>query len=114
MPKRRSRPPKYRHYKPKNLAVVRIAGRDHYLGKYDSQASYQRYDRLVAEWMLTRQDHHVSNGGSSNLAGSAPVSVNALILAFWQYAEKRYVKNGEPTSEIRSYRTALQSFEYLS
>jgi hypothetical protein len=28
--------PKYRHYKPKDLAVVRIDGRDYYLGKYDS------------------------------------------------------------------------------
>ena len=25
--------PKYRHYKPKDLAVVRIDGKDHYLGK---------------------------------------------------------------------------------
>lgn len=113
MPKRRARPPKYRHYKPKNLAVVRIAGRDHYLGKYGSQESYQRYDRLVAEWLLARQDHHVSNGGSSNLAGSAPVSVNELILAFWQHAQQRYVKNGEPTSEIRSYRTALRPVRQL-
>ena len=24
--------PKYRHYRPKNLAVVRINGKDHYLG----------------------------------------------------------------------------------
>jgi hypothetical protein len=24
--------PKYRHYKPKNLAVVRLDGKDHYLG----------------------------------------------------------------------------------
>jgi len=35
MPPRRRRVPKYRHYKPKNLAVVRIEGRDHYLGKCD-------------------------------------------------------------------------------
>src|SRR4051812_30597305 len=37
---RRSRPcSKYRHYRPKDLAVVRIEDRDIYLGKYDSPES---------------------------------------------------------------------------
>ena len=42
MPQRRLRTPKYRQYKPKNLAVVRIEGRDQYLGKYGSPESYGR------------------------------------------------------------------------
>jgi uncharacterized OB-fold protein len=37
------KPPKYRHYKPKNLAVVRIDGKDHYLGDYDSPESWERW-----------------------------------------------------------------------
>ena len=41
--------PKYRHYKPKNLGVVRIDGRDHYLGKFGSPESYEKYHRLLAE-----------------------------------------------------------------
>ena len=48
MPVSRRRAPKYRHYKPKNLAVVRIAGQDKYLGKYGSPESYEKYDRLVS------------------------------------------------------------------
>jgi hypothetical protein len=39
--------------------------------------------------------------------------VNELILAFWQHAGQRYVKNGKPTSEIRSYRTALRPVRRL-
>ena len=39
MPRPPSRIPKYRHYKPKNLGVVRIDGRDIYLGKYNSPES---------------------------------------------------------------------------
>ncbi len=42
-------PPKYRHYKPKDLAVVRIDGKDHYLGKHGSPESWERYHRLLAE-----------------------------------------------------------------
>jgi hypothetical protein len=33
MPNQSRRIPKYRHYKPKNLGVVRINGIDEYLGK---------------------------------------------------------------------------------
>ena len=51
MPSRRRRTPKYRHYKPKDLAVVRIDGKDHYLGRYDSAESWEKYHRLVAEWL---------------------------------------------------------------
>ena len=46
-----SRLPKYRHYKPKNLAVVRIDGKDHYLGPYGSPESQDTYRRLLAEWL---------------------------------------------------------------
>jgi len=35
VPPSRRRIPKYRHYKPKNLGVVRLDGKDVYLGKYD-------------------------------------------------------------------------------
>ena len=55
MPNRKRRTPKYRHYKPKNLAVVRIDGQDQYLGKYDSAASWERYHRLVADWLQNGQ-----------------------------------------------------------
>src|SRR5271167_2459193 len=41
--------PKYRHYKPKNLGVVRIDGRAHSLGKFGSPESYEKYHRLLAE-----------------------------------------------------------------
>ena len=45
--------PRYRHDKPKNLAVVRIEGHDHDLGRYDSSESHEKYHRLLAEWHVT-------------------------------------------------------------
>ena len=51
MPTRRPRTPKYRHYRPKNLAVVRIDGKDHYLGRYGTPESHAKYRRLLAEWL---------------------------------------------------------------
>ena len=111
MSRNRPRPPKYRHYKPKNLAVVRIAGRDHYLGKYDSPESYERYDRLVSEWLLTRQ--HRGFAARPTNVGARSFTINELILGFWHHAQRRYVKNGEPTSELRSFRTALRPARQL-
>jgi hypothetical protein len=45
--------PNYRHYRPKDLAVVRIDGRDHDLGPYGSPESRERYWRLVTDWNLS-------------------------------------------------------------
>jgi hypothetical protein len=40
MPRPRTKRPASRHYKPKNLAVVRIEGKDHYLGSFGSDESH--------------------------------------------------------------------------
>ena len=53
MSPQRAAQPKYRHYKPKNLGVVRIAGRDHYLGDFNSPESWEKYHRLIAEWLAS-------------------------------------------------------------
>ena len=113
MSKSRPRTPKYRHYKPKNLAVVRIAGHDHYLGKHGSPESYERYDRLIAEWLVGRHEVSATNVLGATSSAASPITVNKLILAFWQHARRRYVKNGQPTSEIRSFKTALRPVRRL-
>ena len=107
MPRKPPRPPKYRHFKPKNLAVVRINGHDHYLGKYGSPESYEKYDRLVAEWLLTRRHNGKPRVSPEVSPHDSAITVNELILAFWQHAKQRYVKNGKPTTEIDSFQTAL-------
>ena len=43
--------PKYRLHKPTGLAVVRLSGRDLYLGPYGSPESEARYESVVAEWL---------------------------------------------------------------
>ena len=96
-------PPKYRHYKPKNLAVVRIDGKDHYLGPYGSPESRERYGRLVAEWQTSRPIVVSSDGKTPDL------SINELVR---DYMERRvlgyYRKDGKPTSEVDNIRQALR------
>jgi integrase len=111
MPATTRHTPKYRHFKPKNLAVVRIDGHDHYLGRYDSPESHEKYHRLLAE-------HAVKGGVTLNAenepeTGSDTLSVNELILAYFRHAEGYYVKNGEPTTEIGVIRQALKPIRKL-
>ena len=112
MPSRRRRIPKYRHYKPKNLAVVRIDGHDHYLGRYDSPDSWERYHRLIAEWLHNGQQLPTPNLGGS-CSGGTGVLVKEVILRYWQYAGEYYRKNGQPTGEIENIRTALRPLRKL-
>jgi hypothetical protein len=56
MPRKRSaRIPKYRLYKPTGLAVVRLNGRDIYLGKHGSDQSHEGYEQVIAEWLANRR-----------------------------------------------------------
>jgi integrase len=111
MPAKTPHIPKYRHYKPKDLAVVRIDGRDHYLGKYDSPESHERYRRLIAEWLASgtpARTDEVSGRTTSN------PSINEVILAFWLYAEKHYRRaDGKPTQELENVRDALHPLRKL-
>ncbi len=115
MPRRTPRTPKYRHYKPKNLAVVRIDGRDHYLGEFGSEASRERYDRLIAEWLSNHRTLPLrpKPGTARGHPTANNPSIAELILAYWQFAQTNYVKNGEPSGHLHTVRKALRMLRAL-
>src|SRR3954451_21465818 len=90
-----ARLPKYRRYKPKDLAVVRIDGHDHYLGRYGSEESREKYRRLIAEW-LGRLPQLPAGGKAADAEG---LTISELILAYLTFAEGYYRKDGRPTRE---------------
>jgi len=102
--------PKYRLHKGSGQALVQINGERVYLGKYGSPKSEEKYHRLVAEWLAARKTP-IPPGKLTAQAGK--IAVNELILAFWKHAETRYVKNGQPTSEQRSFKVALRPVRQL-
>ena len=111
MPKSSRRIPSYRHYKPKNLGVVRIDGDDEYLGKYNTPESWEKYHRLIAEWL--------SRGCQSGcVPPTAPqdsndATISSLLLAYWRFAKGYYSKDGKPTKELACMREALRPLREL-
>jgi len=103
--------PKYRHYKPKNLGVVRIDGKDHYLGRYDSSESWEKYHRLVAEWLSRGQT--IAADTVTPAKPSDSISINEMLLAYWQFAETYYSKDGKPAKELESMKEAIWPVRHL-
>ena len=82
------RVPKYRLHKTSGRAVVTIACKEFYLGKYGTKESKQAYKRLITEWEST---------GRSMSFGAEPamVTVAMLVSDFCDWAQSYYPQNGK-------------------
>lgn len=91
--------PKYRLHKGSGQALVEIKGKRSYLGPHGSPESYEKYHRLLAE----------KASGTPAVIGDkkSTYHIAELAAAFMAHVALRYVKNGQQTSEVRSFRVAL-------
>src|SRR5947207_3028898 len=100
VPAPNQQPPKYRHQKARNLAVVRIDGKDYYLGRYNSPESHEKYRRLIAELYSTGTVSTVERARDGASTGNGP-TVNDVILAYLRHASDFYRRaDGTPTGEL--------------
>jgi hypothetical protein len=95
------------HHKASGRARVRLNGRDTYCGPWGSPESEETYRRLIAEWLHGRTVETPTANSKMSL------SIAELILAYYRHAESYYVKNGEPTSELRMVRDAVRVLKDL-
>jgi integrase len=112
MPRPRKAIPSYRLHRQSGQAIVTLtdpAGtrRDVLLGKHGTPESRQEYARVIAEWeaagqRLPQQADHLND-----------VSVNELLLAYYQHAEGYYQKNGEPTTQLDRVKRSLKPVKEL-
>jgi hypothetical protein len=91
-----TRLPKFCHFKPKDLAVVRIDGEDRYLGKYDSPESHEKYRRVLAEWLYGAHAEPLRPAGKPD----AGPTLDEVILSYVRFAEGDYRKEGVATGEV--------------
>src|SRR5947208_12613140 len=91
--------PSYRLHKQSGQAVVTLADglgsrRDVLLGRYGTPESRAEYARVIAEWE--------ANGrrlANPSTATGSDLSMNELLLGYWNHAQDYYRKNGEPTTQ---------------
>jgi hypothetical protein len=100
--------PSLRHHKPSGQAVVTLSGRDYYLGKHGSGEAKAEYDRLISEWLV-----HGRNLPLPTAAGPADITINELLVAYLDFADGYYRKNGQPTSEPESIRVTIRCLRRL-
>jgi integrase len=113
MPKLNGRPPKYRHHKSTKRGYVEFQGRPIYLGRFNTPASWERYHRIIHEWLASGRIVQPEQivGLASATHG---VQVRGLILAFWRHAKIYYRKpDGTPTSELNTQKQALRVLRRL-
>jgi len=96
------RVPKYRHHKAKGLAVVTFAGRDYYLGEYNSPASHEAYRRMVAEYVQT--------GIAPGQQPQTTITVVEVLAAYRRFAKQYYRKGGKRT---REYEKILEAVRFV-
>jgi len=112
MPSKPRKVPSYRLHKPTGQAVVRIDGRDHYLGRHGTEASHEAYRRAIAEWLALAPSPTAPRPGSTD---APDMSVNELTLRFWdRFADRHYRRpDGSPSGELDNYRDSLRPLRHL-
>lgn len=79
----------------KSRAYCRVNGEWISLGRFNSQASREKYDSLIAEWL--------AHGRTLPSTEPEQVTMSRLLLAFWKHAETYYAGS----SELHKYRQLL-------
>ncbi len=95
--------PKYRHHKGSGQAFVQVNGRRHYLGKWDSAKSKERYAAFVAELAI----RPVTSDPLPPTTPAADLTVVELCAAYLDFAEVYYRKNGKPTTHLPQLKMAI-------
>ena len=95
--------PAYQHFKARNLAKVRIEGKDHYLGPYGSSESRAEYDRLIAEHLSARAVG-LPPASRESATGS---TITEMIAAFRVHAEATYYRNAATACPPERWRTSV-------
>ncbi len=87
--------PKLCRQKGRNLAFVEIETQRFYCGIWGTPEAKEKYERLIAEWLTTKQVPVVSK--------NTIVTIRTLVVAFMDHAETFYVKNGRQTKSYSTF-----------
>lgn len=99
----RTRIPKYRHHKGSGQALVELNKRRIYLGAFGSPESKQRYERLVAEWLM--------NGRKTPIQAHERITVDEIAAHYLSSLDRdqKYLKpDGSKSTRFGEVKLALR------
>ncbi len=79
---RKHRIPSLCLHKATGQAVVRLDGKDVYCGRCDTAEAQEKYERAIAEWLVTRQRLSGVAEGAGQIIPTN-LTVSGLVLAYW-------------------------------
>jgi len=112
MSRKSGKVPSYCQHKASGRAVVRINGRDHYLGKFGSPESHAEYERLISKWRSTRLSE-TTEAIASAACREPSLTVAEALLRYHAFARVYYSKDGQPTKEFVEMGLALRPLREL-
>ena len=112
MPPLKGKVPSYCLHKRSGRAVVRLNGKDHYLGEYGSPSSQEEYQRLIQVWLATNNAHAAKKAERVRLKDPA-IQIETITLLYRDFAAGYYVKNDKPTKEFVEMGLALRPVRLL-
>jgi integrase len=95
--------PSYRLHKPTGQAVVTLGGKDFYLGKHGTPESRERYDELVARWLLQKDR-------KPELLPQSDIEIRHVLAQYTTFIrgpESPYRKEGELTRQVERIERSL-------
>ena len=111
MPRLTHKLPSYRLHRASGQAVITLAGRDYYLGTYNSPESRTEYDRLIQEFLANSRSAGAVQSQANQ--GAQTVTINELITTYWDFALGYYVKNSQPTRELQALKYSFKPMAEL-
>ncbi|MFN0018402.1 MAG: tyrosine-type recombinase/integrase [Pirellulaceae bacterium] len=113
MPRISGKIPSYGRHKASGKAVVRLRGKDHYLGDFGTAESHERYERLVCEWRSQQVEVTAPMAPVVSASKSRELTIADVLFRYRHFAESYYVKNGKPSKELTYIRYALRPLREL-
>jgi integrase len=104
--------PKLTFHKGSGLGVVRLDGRDIYLGRFGTAECEAMYHRVLTEWLANGR-RLPAPPDDDQADAPEELNVNDVALAYAEFAATYYTKRGRPTTEVRDIRLSIRPLREL-
>lgn len=104
--------PSYCLHKASGQAVVRVGGRDVYLGPFGSEESKNEYTRVLAECQVRRKEQ-AAEAATLMETVDPSMTLSEVLMRYRDFAKEYYSKDGVPTKEFIEMAIALKPLREL-